>query len=159
MRHAAAADGAPTTVTTDRFTVDVTGSNGGTVRKTVTVPIGPLNGVPTGGAVTGVQLNEEVGFVTGSVTGVSDPDHDALTFTAAPVTTGGGSVEVNPDGSFTYIPTFAQRQAAAADGAPFDITHDAFSITANDGHGGTRVINVTVTVPPDNSSPTGVAAG
>ena len=60
-----------------------------------------------------------------------------------------------PDGSFTYTPTAAARHNAAADTATAADKQDTFTITVDDGHGGTIPVTVTVTISPANTAPTG----
>lgn len=160
IRHAAAATNAPDTATTDSFEVTASDGWGGTVTKTVDVPVSPANANPTGGTVTGLQADDVLGFVTGSITGVADPDLDPLTYSTNPTSAGGGIVDFFNDGSFTYYPTADQRHLAAALGAPFSTTHDSFTVLVADGHGGSTAITVIVPIPPESDEPpTGVAAG
>jgi VCBS repeat-containing protein len=160
IRHSAAALNAPASVTTDTFTVSASDGYGGIATATITVPVSPINGNPTGGAITGLQVDDVIGVVTGSVTGVADPDLDTLTYSSSSTTVGGGYVDVYNDGSFTYNPTAQQRHLAAAMGAPFSVTHDSFTISVSDGHGGSTAITIVVPVPPEvDEPPTGVAAG
>nr|WP_237159616.1 Ig-like domain-containing protein [Mycolicibacterium rhodesiae] len=160
IRHAAAADNAPDTATTDSFTVTVSDGYGGSTTHTITVPVSAVNGNPSGGAITELGVDEVIGSVTGSVIGVTDPDSDPLSYSVNPTTAGGGVVDVYGDGSFTYNPTAEQRHLAAALGAPFAVTHDSFTISVSDGHGGSTAITVVVPVPPEaDEPPTGVAAG
>lgn len=163
MRHAAAADNAAADVTTDSFTVTADDGYGGLASRTISVAVSATNGAPTGGQLGSLQVDDVIGLVTGSVVGITDPDADTLTFSAGPSSTGGGSVEVGGGsvdaGTFTYLPSFEQRQLAAALGAPYTTTHDSFTLTVNDGHGGTLRVTVIVPVSPDDQSPTGVAAG
>lgn len=159
MRHAAAADNAAAEVTTDSFTVTADDGYGGQASRTISVTVSPSNSAPIGGQLGSLQVDDVVGLVTGSVVGITDPDADPLTFSAGPSSTGGGSVEVGDGGTFTYLPTLEQRQLAAALGAPYTTTHDSFTLTVTDGHGGAQHVTVIVPVPPDNESPTGVAAG
>lgn len=160
IRHAAAAINAPASATTDSFSVNVSDGYGGVAAWTVHVPVSSANGNPTGGAITGLQVDDIIGAVTGSVTGVTDPDLDTLGYSSNPTTVGGGSVDVYNDGSFTYNPTADQRHLAAALGAPFTSTHDSFTISVSDGHGGSTAIIIVVPVPPEaDEPPTGVAAG
>ncbi len=160
MRHAAAADNAPDTATADSFTVTVSDGYGGSATQTITVPVSAVNRNPSGGTITDFAVDDVIGFVSGSVTGVTDPDSDLLSYSANPTTTGGGVVDVYGDGSFTYNPTADQRHLAAALGAPFTVTHDSFTISVSDGHGGSTAITIVVPVPPEaDEPPTGVAAG
>jgi VCBS repeat-containing protein len=158
IRHAAAADGASDVATTDSFTVTVSDGYGGSTTQTIHVPVSPANGDPVGGSITDVAVDDVIGVVTGSVIGVSDPDADTLSYSCDPTSAGGGFVEVYGAGSFTYNPTAEQRHLAAALGAPFAVTHDSFTISVSDGHGGSTVITVVVPVPPEVAEPpTGVA--
>lgn len=163
IRHAAAADNAPDAAKkTDSFTVTVNDGYGGSTARTISVPVSPANANPVGGAVTDLAVDEIIGFVGGTVTGgVTDPDLDTLSYSSSPTSVGGGFVDVFGDGSFTYNPTADQRHLAAAlGGAPFSVTHDSFTISVSDGHGGSTAITVVVPVPPEaDEPPTGVAAG
>ncbi|CAN5679480.1 hypothetical protein BH09ACT8_BH09ACT8_51870 [soil metagenome] len=153
IRHAAAAANAPDTATTDSFTVTVNDGYGGAGSKTVDVAVSPVNGDPVGGTITDLQVDAIIGFTTGSISGVTDPDSDSLTYTANPTSTGGGYVDVFSDGSFTYNPTAEQRHLAAALGAPFSATHDSFAVFVADGHGGGTAITVNVAIPPETEEP------
>jgi VCBS repeat-containing protein len=150
-RHAASANGAPPSVTTDSFTVSASDGNGGVVATTVTVDISPANRVPTYTLTVGTP-NTSTGVVTGKVT-ASDGDFDTRTFTVG--TSAKGSVVVTSTGSFTYTPTAAARHAAAKLGAPAADKADTFTVTIDDGHGGVVPVTVTVTISPTNSAPTG----
>jgi large repetitive protein len=78
--------------------------------------------------------------VSGTVT-ATDVDGDDLTFTLD----GGpsnGTVTVNPDGSYEYVPN------ADYNGG------DSFTVTVDDGQGGTDTITVNVTVTPENDPAT-----
>jgi VCBS repeat-containing protein len=157
IRHAAAADNA---ARTDSFSVTVSDGYGGSATQTITVPVSPINGNPTGGGLTNLAVDDVTGVVTGSVAGVTDPESDTLSFSANPISAGGGIVDVYGDGSFTYNPTAEQRHRAAALGAPFSVTHDTLTISVSDGHGGSTAITIVVPVPPEaDEPPTGVAAG
>ncbi|WP_431231782.1 Ig-like domain-containing protein [Mycolicibacterium psychrotolerans] len=160
IRHAAAADNAPGSATTDSFTVTVSDGYGGSATQTITVPVSAANGNPSGGTITGLAIDDVLGVVSGSVIGVTDPDSDPLSYSSDPISTGGGIVNVYGDGSFTYNPTAEQRHLAAALGAPFAVTHDSFTLSVSDGHGGSTAITIVVPVPPEaDEPPTGVAAG
>ncbi|MHA7599224.1 Ig-like domain-containing protein [Alicycliphilus sp. T452] len=74
--------------------------------------------------------------VNGRVVG-SDPDGDALTYTAGSPPSH-GSVVVNPDGTYTYTPN------------PDYHGDDSFTVIVDDGHGGTTTSTVTITVTPAN---------
>lgn len=153
IRHAAAAVNAPDAVKVDSFGVTVTDGYGGTASARVEVTVNPANANPAGGTITDLQVDDIFGVITGSISGVADPDSDALTYTSNPTSAGGGWVDVFSDGSFTYNPTAEQRHLAAALGAPFSATHDSFAIFVADGHGGGTALTVIVPIPPEADEP------
>lgn len=75
---------------------------------------------------------------------ISDSECDQISYsvTSAP---SGGMVEMHADGSFTYTPTNAARQAAAAPGG---VTTDSFTISVDDGYGGSTSVPVSVPIAP-----------
>ncbi len=149
-RHTAALLSATPAQRSDLFTVTVTDGRGGSVDVPVTVAIAGANVAPVGGAVTVGVPDSGTGVVTGRVT-ATDADGDSLTF-SAPATTGKGSVGINATaGSFTYTPTVAARQNAAAPGATNADKMDSFTVAVADGHGGTASIPVTVQVSPSSN--------
>ncbi|MGE3657815.1 MAG: Ig-like domain-containing protein, partial [Mycolicibacterium sp.] len=153
VRHAAAAQGA--TQLTDTFEVTITDGHGGATTVSVTVDIEPANTAPTAEAATTGPGGD--GVTTGTLT-VVDPDGDTPAFSVAAAPTR-GAVTINPTtGAFTYTPTDAARHAAAADGATAADLADIFTITVDDGHGGTADVPVTVTIGGANTAPTAEAA-
>ena len=91
------------------------------------------------------EPNVSTGVVTGTLN-ASDPDGDSLVFTA-PTVTDKGTVGINSStGAFTYTPTVAARQNAAAPGATDADRQDTFAVTISDGHGGTTTAAVRVQV-------------
>ena len=146
-RHGAARVGAPAGDRADAFTVTVSDGRGGTAAVPVSVPVSPANGAPVAGVPNVGAPDPVTGVVTGRV-GASDADGDALVYTAAAVT-GKGSLAVNAGtGSFTYTPTSAARQNAAAPGATDADRADSFTVTVTDGYGGTATVPVTVAISP-----------
>lgn len=139
--HAAAAPGGPTVET---VTLSADDGNGATVSVSVTVPVVPANAEPTVGSSTVNNPDPSTGTVTGQVN-VTDADGDTIVYSGS-TTTPKGSVIVNGDGTFSYTPTADARRAAAADTATPADARDSFIITAEDGHGGTRTIFVSVPV-------------
>ncbi|MEO3760658.1 Ig-like domain-containing protein [Mycobacterium sp. B14F4] len=155
-RHDAAADAATPTDKQDTFTISVTDVLGGTAVLPVLVSISPLNLAPVGGTSASGTPDPVTGKVTGTISGVTDPDGDSLTYTGA--TTAKGSVTVSPDGTFTYTPTPEARHTAAADTAgPEDMT-DSLTVAVGDGHGGSIGVPVSVDISPANVAPAGVTA-
>ncbi|WP_340642086.1 Ig-like domain-containing protein [Photobacterium damselae] len=123
----------------DSFTVVVDDGNGGTDTITVTVNVTPVNDAPVGEDVT-TETQEETA-VTGQLT-ATDVDGDNLTFKPGSVPTN-GSVTVNPDGSWEYVPN------------PDFNGEDSFTVVVDDGNGGSDTITVTVNVTPANDAPVG----
>ena len=97
------------------------------------------------------------GIVTGTVK-FTDSDLDTLTYSGS-TTTLKGSVAITPGGGFTYTPTVDERNVAALIGTT---DTDQFTVTVNDGHGGTGTTNVSVTILPaviaSNPTPADVAS-
>ncbi|HIF9108974.1 TPA: Ig-like domain-containing protein, partial [Photobacterium damselae] len=123
----------------DSFTVVVDDGNGGTDTITVTVNVTPINDAPVGEDVS-AETQEETA-VTGQLT-ATDVDGDNLTFKQGSDPTN-GSVTVNPDGSWEYVPN------------PDFNGEDSFTVVVDDGNGGTDTITVTVNVTPANDAPVG----
>jgi VCBS repeat-containing protein len=83
---------------------------------------------------------------------VANTPAKTLVYSANPITTGGGTVSIDPStGVFHYQPTLAQREAATAG------TIDTFTVTATNlaGNSATQTIEVSVS-PLDARSPVGV---
>ncbi|HIF9429190.1 TPA: retention module-containing protein [Photobacterium damselae] len=123
----------------DSFTVVVDDGNGGTDTITVTVNVTPVNDAPVGEDVS-AETQEETA-VTGQLT-ATDIDGDNLTFKPGSDPTN-GSVTVNPDGSWEYVPN-----------TDFN-GEDSFTVLVDDSNGGTDTITVTVNVTPVNDAPVG----
>ncbi|HIF9097363.1 TPA: tandem-95 repeat protein, partial [Photobacterium damselae] len=113
--------------------------NGGTDTITVTVNVTPVNDAPVGENVS-AETQEETA-VTGQLT-ATDVDGDNLTFKPG-TNPENGSVTVNPDGSWEYVPN------------PDFNGEDSFTVVVDDGNGGTDTITVTVNVTPVNDAPVG----
>lgn len=144
-QHDAAAGGP---AAQDSFVVTATDSQGSSIDIPVTVDVNPVNRDPVNGIFTAGEPGPG-GVVTGTAS-AQDADEDNVTYSATTDPTK-GSVEVGEDGSFTYTPTAEAQHAAAAGGAA---AQDSFVVTADDGHGGTLDIPVTVAVNPENEEPT-----
>ncbi|WP_185975952.1 Ig-like domain-containing protein [Mycolicibacterium sp. 018/SC-01/001] len=152
-RHAAASTNATEADRTDTFAVAVTDGQGGSVSVPVTVLIRPINSKPQARNHSDAP-DADSGTVTGTIT-VVDRDGDPITFTA-PNVTDKGAVTIDTDGSYTYVPTAAARSAARN---PLR-RNDIFTITVNDGHGGTDTVTIPVTILPalTNAAPTNGSA-
>ncbi|MEE9376177.1 MAG: tandem-95 repeat protein, partial [Rhizobiaceae bacterium] len=120
----------------DTFTYTVI-SGGQTETATVNVNVLPANDAPTG--VAPPAITQEEVPVSGVVT-MSDPDGDPTTASLADDPTN-GTVIVNPDGTWTYTPN-----------VDFDGL-DTFTVTIDDGNGGTATVLVEVTVLDINDAP------
>ncbi|HIF9194520.1 TPA: tandem-95 repeat protein, partial [Photobacterium damselae] len=123
----------------DSFTVVVDDGNGGTDTITVTVNVTPVNDAPEGEDVS-AETQEDTA-VTGQLT-ATDVDGDNLSFKPG-TNPENGSVTVNPDGSWEYVPnTYFNGE-------------DSFTVVVDDGNGGSDTITVTVNVTPVNDAPVG----
>jgi VCBS repeat-containing protein len=85
--------------------------------------------------------------VTGTLV-ADDAEQDTLTYSLATAPSK-GLVNIGPTGTFTYVPNVEARWGAKTTAA---VDMDQFSITANDGYGGTTTFNVAVTVAPAATS-------
>ena len=136
------------------------GSRGDSSTSTVAVtvaPFTPANRAPVMGTPVVGTPDSVTGVVSGSVS-ATDADGDTLTY-SAPSTTGKGGVSiVAGTGAFTYTPTVAARNNAAATGATAADLQDSFTVTVSDGRGGTATAAVTVAVSPAAGSATPLAA-
>lgn len=65
-----------------------------------------------------------------------------------------GTVTVSPAGAFTYTPSAEAQHAASAVGATAADKQYTFAVTVDDGHGGTKVVDITAQVVPNNVKPT-----
>lgn len=160
-RHPASADNAAATgADSDTFTVVVSDRHGFNQAVTVRVPVDPTNEAPTAPTTPAPPVvDPSDGTVTGTI-GYTDPDGDPLyyrnaygTATTTWTTNGGGTVTLNPDGSYRYTPTADQRHAAAADNAPDLAKSDIFTVIVSDGHGSIQSFSVTVAIDPTNQAP------
>lgn len=143
-RHAAAADGASTEAKTDTFTVTVKDAAGNAVEVPVTVDILARNADPFGARARADNPSLTTGTAIIRVSAY-DFDRDPLDITG-PLSTGKGELVDNGDGTFTYTPTAAAREAASDPDAPDDARIDTLTFTISDGHGGIRTATVDVIV-------------
>lgn len=103
-RHAAASLTATDAQKVDTFTVTVADGNGGTATTVVNVVISPLNAAPVAGSPTVGSPDATTGRVIGQIN-ATDPDGDPFTYSGSTTTSSGGTLVVNPDGSFVYTPS------------------------------------------------------
>jgi len=132
------------------LTFGLVGTSGHTDSATVAVTVAPFtpgNRAPVVGTPAVGSANAVTGVVTGSVS-ATDADGDTLAY-SAPATTTKGAVSIGAGtGAFTYTPTVAARNNAAATGATAADLQDSFTVTVSDGRGGTATAAVTVAVSP-----------
>ncbi len=123
----------------DTFTIRVYDAKGAYADSVVSVKINPVNDAPVS-SPSSISTNEDTP-IDGRIV-ARDADGDALTYSIA---NGNGpqhgTVTLNADGSYTYQP-----------GKDFNGS-DAFTVTIDDGHGGTTTSVVSVTVKPVNDAP------
>lgn len=120
---------------TDSFDYTVTDAAGNSASATVNVQVTSVNDAPLTSADSFAVTSGQT-LSTGNVlSNDSDPDGDMLSVAGYDsTTTGGGSVTVNADGSFTYL--------SAADFAG----QDSFTYSVTDGAGGSATETVTIDV-------------
>lgn len=142
-RHQAARDTAGPADTRDAFNVTVADGYGGSTSIPVTVEVSPQNAPPIANPVVGIP--DALGVVTGNI-GASDPDGDPLAYSLSSQPSG-GSVDLAPDGGFTYRPrsTAPRSTAPRSSRAAGPGSADWFAITISDGYGGSTSVPVTVT--------------
>lgn len=125
------------------LTFGLLGESGHRSTATVTVKVAAFNNAPTAKSrVTTVDLTS--GLVTGRVNG-SDVNGDTLTYSGS-TTTAKGSVIVSGTGEFTYTPTSDALATATAPGAIAADKTDSFTVTVDDGYGGTTALEVVVPI-------------
>ncbi|MDR9852065.1 Ig-like domain-containing protein [Paenibacillus sp. VCA1] len=130
----------------DIFTVIVSDGNGGFTTSTITVDVTDKPNRPPVAQDDNVTTTND-SPVTGRVD-AEDPDGDPLNFTKGSEPKH-GSVTVNPDGSWIYVPE------------PGYVGEDSFTVIVDDGRGGKTESKITVGVtepntptPPTNQPPT-----
>lgn len=131
--------------TPDVFTVVATNAAGTSSFATITVPIAPNPAPPSAPSKGSHTINTSNGLVTSSVS-ATDPSGLALTYS---VTTGAlsGTVVMNSNGSFTYLPTTAARRASALADLVGDPLSDIFTVTVSNGYSSNFAI-ITVPISP-----------
>ena len=134
------------------ITFGLIGSSGHVATATVAVRVAPFAGAnrPPTATVRVGEPDPTSGVVTGAVLGV-DPDGDVLSYSGPSATTKGAVLLDSLAGTFTYTPTAAARQNAAAPTATPADRQDAFTVIVSDGLGAATPVSVTVTVAGDGS--------
>ncbi len=114
------------------------------------------NSAPVAAAPTVGSPDLSTGVVTGRIN-ITDIDGNTLTYNVTGQPAHGSTVTVSPNGTFTYTPSTAARNAAAQSQGPDSAT---FTVTVSDGQASTTS-TVTVTVlptPPVNQIPVSVSS-
>ncbi|NLF32339.1 MAG: tandem-95 repeat protein, partial [Planctomycetes bacterium] len=124
----------------DTFTYTVSDGRGGTATAAVTVTVAAVNDAPAAGDDSAATTRTAPVTLINVLANDTDVDADALTITGF-TQPAFGSVVHNGGGSFTYTPngTFTGPTS--------------FTYTASDGHGGTAVGTVNITVQASNALP------
>ncbi|MGK2870150.1 MAG: Ig-like domain-containing protein [Mycobacterium sp.] len=131
--------------TPDVFTVTATNAAGTSSFAAITVPIAPNPAQPSAPSKGSHTINTSNGLVTSSVS-ATDPGGLPLTYN---VTIGAisGSVSMNPNGTFTYLPTSAARRASYIADLAGDPLSDVFTVTVSNGYSSNFAI-ITVPISP-----------
>jgi len=127
---------------TDVFTYTVSDGNGGADTATVTVTVSEINHPPVAADDT-YSVDEDVTLTVDApsvLTNDDDPEDDPLTALLVS-TTSNGTLTLNANGSFTYVPN-----------ADFN-GPDSFTYRANDGQQDSNVATVSITVNAVNDPP------
>ncbi|EKP0309336.1 VCBS domain-containing protein, partial [Aeromonas veronii] len=130
---------------TETFTVEVTTRTGEHVSREVTVNVTGTNDAPVLSAPAPRSANEDGAAITGQLS-ATDVDTGALTFTAGTV----AGFTLNANGSYSFDPANAAYQHLHQ-GEQQVIT---IQVTVSDGHGGTNVQNLVITLTGTNDAPT-----
>ncbi|MCO4292161.1 cadherin-like domain-containing protein, partial [Solitalea sp. MAHUQ-68] len=105
--------------------------------QTVTITVNPVNDAPVASSPVNYVSNEDTPVEDQLI--ATDADGDALTFSKT-TDPANGTVIVNADGSFTYLPNTNYNGT------------DTFTATVSDGNGGTALITVNISINPVNDA-------
>ncbi len=147
-RHAAAGDlAAALGLNKDLVSIWANDGRGGItlLPTTVTVDIVGANNAPTVTVKPPAISDPLTGLIAGGFE-IDDDDNDLVTFSPGLLTTTRGGLVTVTGLGYTYLPSI---QARAQGGT------DTFTVTADDGHGGTVQVSITVTIDKWNTSPIG----
>ncbi len=106
----------------------------------------PPNTAPIAEIVSIGSPDPSTGKIIGTVA-VSDADGDEITY-SVPTSTAKGDITFASDGTFTYTPNAAARNAAANPNATAAEKTDTFTVTFTDGRGGATNLPIAVTISP-----------
>ncbi|MCH8112556.1 MAG: tandem-95 repeat protein [Proteobacteria bacterium] len=137
---------------TDRFIYQVDDGSSGTSTASVAITINGANDAPVAMAAV-IEGSEDAASLTGSLSASDVDASDTLTFSLA---SGGapalGSVTINADGTYSYVPGAALQSLAQG-----ETQTDSFTYQVDDGNGGTATATVTITITGANDGPVAVA--
>lgn len=117
---------------TDSFIVLIENGYGSIATSTVTININPVNDAPSSGEITGGVVQGS--YTTGKIT-VTDVDEDSITYSMSS-TPSKGTVELNPEGNYTYT---ANQDSTG---------EDYFEVAASDNKEGTSLYRVNLFIVP-----------
>jgi len=145
----------------DTITVTVSDGKGGTATQVITVTVTGTNDVPTiGGVTTGSVTEDGTLTASGQLTKTDVDATDTHTWSLNNAGAGTyGTFTVDATGKWTYnLDNGSTKVQALAAGQQ---VQDTITVTVNDGHGGTAIQVITVTVTGANDAPTisGTATG
>src|SRR6185295_16054122 len=127
----------------DSFTYTITDADGSTSTATVTLNVTPVNDVPVAAADT-FTGNEDTP-INGSLATIDTPSVDGGNVWSLTTGAAHGTVTVNADGTFSYVPN------ANYNGA------DSFTYKITDADGSTSTATVSLTIAPVNDIPVATA--
>jgi uncharacterized delta-60 repeat protein len=139
----------------DSFTFSVSDGCNAPSTGTIIITVTPVNDPPVA-LLDNVTIDEDTTLVlqpAAVLANDTDPDvNDVLTIESLDITGTLGTVAFNADGAISYVPAAAFQSLATGETAS-----DSFAYTISDGHGGTAVGRVNVTVTGVNDDPVAVA--
>lgn len=147
-RHAAAGDlAAALGLNKDVVSIWANDGRGGItlLPTTVTVEIVGANNVPTVTVKPPAISDPLTGLIAGGFD-IDDDDNDLVTFSPLALTTSRGGIVTVTGLGYTYLPSIQARSEGGT---------DTFTVTADDGHGGTVEVSITVTIAKFNLGPVG----
>ncbi|MFY3862087.1 retention module-containing protein [Achromobacter xylosoxidans] len=131
---------------TDSITVTVDDGNGGKATQVITIDITGTNDAPTiGGTATGAVKEDGTLVTTGQLTKTDVDTNDTHTWSVNNEGKGQyGTFTVDQNGKWTYtLDNTSTKVQALKEG---ETVTDTIKVTVDDGHGGTAVKDITVTV-------------
>jgi VCBS repeat-containing protein len=150
-RTAASKANAYASTKTDSVTFTLADGYGGTTTVAVKLPVAPYGHVdvaPANGRATVEDPTLAIGAVAGTVT-ADDAERDTFTYKLATGPARGLASVNATTGEFTYVPDVDARYHAKATAG---VDTDTFTVTVNDGYGGTTTATVKVPIAPPSTA-------